>query len=72
MDEQILKKLEEHDKVLKDIYRSTEATRNYFKWTLIISIVVIVVPLIGLVFAIPQLLRTLNLGGLGNYGNLGL
>ncbi len=35
------------------IYVSVEKTRKYFKWTMIVTVVLFVVPLIGLVFAIP-------------------
>ena len=45
---------------LDAIYKSVEKTRRYFQWTLIISVVVIVLPLIGLAFAIPAFLRVLN------------
>ncbi|MDO8601663.1 MAG: hypothetical protein Q7R62_00820 [bacterium] len=43
---------------LDAIYKSVEKTRKYFKWTLIVSIVVIVLPLIGLLFAIPAFLKS--------------
>lgn len=55
MDE-ISKKLDEQERKLDAIYRSTEKTRIYLLWTLIISIAVIVLPLIGLVVAIPSFL----------------
>ncbi len=35
------------------IYVSVEKTRKYFLWTLIITVVLFVLPLVGLVFAIP-------------------
>lgn len=38
------------------VYASVEKTRKYFMWTLIITLVAFVVPLIGLVFAIPSFL----------------
>lgn len=68
MDEQIkqiLQKLEEQDKKLDAIYRSSEKMRRYFLWTLIVSILVIVLPLIGLLIVIPQFLNTLNINNLG-------
>ena len=65
MDE-ILKKLAEQDKKLDAIYKSVEKTRKYFLWALIITIVVIVLPLIGLFFAIPKFLNTVN-----TYSSLG-
>jgi len=57
MDEEIKKRFDQQDELLRDIYRSAEKTRKYFKGTLIISIIVILLPLIGLVFVIPQFLN---------------
>ena len=62
MDEEILKKIEENREKLDKIYVSTEKTRKYFMWTLIITVVMFVLPLVGLVVMIPFLLR--NLGSL--------
>jgi len=56
MEQDILKKIEEQDKKLEDIYRSVEKTRKYFLWTLIITLVFMVLPLIGLIYAIPKML----------------
>jgi type II secretory pathway component PulF len=53
---QILEKLEEQNKKIDGIYKSVEKTRKYFLWVLIISIVVVVLPLVGLLFVIPQFL----------------
>jgi len=39
------------------VYKSSEKMRKFFKWTLIITLVVTVVPLIGLVFAIPAFIH---------------
>jgi hypothetical protein len=58
MDEQRLKQLEEK---IDHIYVSVEKTRKSFRMTIIVSIVLFVVPLIGLVFAIPTFLDTLNM-----------
>ena len=65
MEPDLLQKLEELDKKIEMTYRSAEKMRKYFLWTLIISVLVIVVPAIGLVFAIPAFLNTLNFSGLG-------
>jgi len=65
MEEEILKKIEAQDKKLEDIYNSVEKMRKYFLWTLIITIVVIVLPLIGLIFLIPQFLSTISGANLG-------
>ena len=65
MEEEILKKIEAQDKKLEDIYNSVEKMRKYFLWTLIITIAVIVLPLIGLIFLIPQFLSTMGGANLG-------
>ncbi len=54
MEEDILKKISEQDKKLDDIYKSMEKMRKYFLWTFIITIALIVLPIIGLAFVIPQ------------------
>lgn len=41
---------------LDKIYASVEKTRKYFLWVLIVSLVMVVLPAIGLIFAIPQFL----------------
>lgn len=60
MDPQLEQRLAEQDKKLDLIYASIEKMRKYFLWTMIITIATIVLPLIGLVFAIPFLLSTLT------------
>jgi len=56
MDEEILKKLEEQRKIIEETYRSVEKMRKFFLWTLIVTAAVVVLPLIGLLFVIPQFL----------------
>lgn len=58
MDADLQKRLDDQDKKLEAIFRSTEKTRRLFLWTLVIAIVVTVLPLIGLLFVIPQFLQT--------------
>ena len=62
MEEELLKKFEEQDKKLNDIFRSVEKTRKYFLWTLIITVVLFFLPLIGLLFVIPQFLKIYTSG----------
>jgi type IV secretory pathway component VirB8 len=47
------KKLEMLETKIDAIYISVEKTRKYFFWTMIITVAVLVLPLIGLAFAIP-------------------
>ena len=60
MDQEILKKLEEQEKKIDLIYVSVEKTRSYFLWTMILSIVFFVLPLVGVMFAVPFLMSTLS------------
>lgn len=56
----ILIQTQENKAMLEKIYQSTEKTRKLFLWTLIISVVAIVLPLVGLVMAIPYFLKTMS------------
>ena len=49
-------KLEILNKKVDAIYESVEKTRKYFFWTMVITLAIIVLPLIGLLFAIPSFL----------------
>ena len=56
MDEEIQKQIAALDGKLDDIYRSVEKTRKYFLWTLAATVIAFILPLIGLMVAIPQFL----------------
>jgi hypothetical protein len=58
--EEVLAKLKEQDAKIDAIWQSVEKTRKYFMWTLIITLVLFIAPLIGLVFAIPAFLNSYN------------
>lgn len=60
MDESVLKKLEEQEKKINAIYISVEKTRKYFLWTLVLSLVFFLLPLVGILFAIPFFLNSLS------------
>ena len=60
----IIKRLDEQDRKLDAIYASVERTRKYLRWTLIITVAVIILPLIGLAFAIPAFLSIYTVNGL--------
>lgn len=42
------------------IYVSVEKTRKYLLWTMIVTIAVVVLPVIGLIFAVPSFISTYN------------
>lgn len=60
MEEEILRKIEDQNKKIDAIWISVEKTRKYFLTTLIISIVMTVLPLIGLLIVIPIVLSSLS------------
>ena len=56
MDSETSQRLAALEQKIDLIYISVEKTRKYFFWTMVITIALFVVPLIGLVFAIPAFL----------------
>jgi len=60
METEIAQKLKEQEIKIEQIYISVEKTRKYFKWTMIITVALFVLPLIGLIFAIPSFLSQYN------------
>lgn len=58
MNEELIKKIDDQQIKIDAIYKSVEKTRKYFQWTLIITVVVFVLPLILMVFAIPSFIST--------------
>jgi hypothetical protein len=69
MDQEMQNKMAEMERKIDEIYVSVEKTRKYFLWTMIITVAVVVLPMIGLMFVIPSFLGnytdTINtLGGL--------
>jgi TRAP-type mannitol/chloroaromatic compound transport system permease small subunit len=60
-------KIDEQQVKIDQMYRSVEKLRRYFKWTMIITLILFVLPLIGLVFALPSFLNNY----LGQINSLG-
>ena len=59
-EEEIKQKLTLLEQKIDAVYVSAEKTRKYFLVVIIVSVVTLVVPLIGLAFAIPTFLKTIN------------
>lgn len=55
MDQETTQRLEQK---IDAIYVSVEKTRKYFFWTMVVTLVLFILPLIGLVFAIPSFLSS--------------
>ena len=64
MDE-VNKKLEELEKKIDEIRTSVNKIKRVFFWTVIVSLALFILPLVGLIFAIPQFISTYS-----NYTNL--
>lgn len=67
IDPELLAKLEEISAKVDKAYRAAESARKYLFWTGVITIALIVLPLIGLAFALPQFISsyTTTLNGIG-------
>jgi len=68
MQPDINQKIEELEKKIDATYQSVEKIRKYMMWTAIVTIVVIVLPLIGLMFVIPSFISNY----MDAFSNLGL
>lgn len=60
MEKEILDRLAVQEEFLQRIYISVEKTRKYFFWTMVGSVLLFVLPLIGIMFAAPALLSSLG------------
>jgi len=56
--DQLELKIESLEKKIDGLQNSINKLRRVFLWTLILSVVLFVLPLIGLIFVIPQFLST--------------
>lgn len=65
MDEDIKNRLGGIERKLDVAFHSIEKTRKYFLWMLLITAIMIILPLIALVFVIPQFLSVLDISNLG-------
>ena len=66
MEPDLQARLDQQDIMLNKIYVSAEKARKYLLWTFIITIVVFVLPMIGMAFILPSLMETLTSSVLGN------
>lgn len=60
MEQEILRQIAVQNEVLQKVFVSVEKTRKYFMWTLIVTLALFIIPLVGLLFAIPMLLNNLS------------
>lgn len=60
MEQDFLGRLALQEKKIDAIYVSVEKTRKYFLWTLVATAVTFVIPLIGIMIALPWMFSTLS------------
>ncbi len=65
MDQELKNMFDQQNVKIDTIYTSVEKTRKYFKITMWITILAVLLPLIGLLFAIPSFL-TNYVGGINS------
>lgn len=60
METDVLAKLAEMDQKIDHMFEGVEKLRRYFLWTLIITLITVVLPLIALIFVAPWALGILS------------
>ena len=58
IDPELLAKLDEISAKAEKAYQAAESSRKYLFWTGVVTVALIVLPLIGLAFAIPQFISS--------------
>ncbi len=58
--EEVLKKLAEQQEKIDAMFVSVEKLRKYFLWTLIITVVTLVLPLVGILVLLPFVFNSLG------------
>ncbi len=62
MEQEISNRLQTQEELLQKIYVSTEKTRKYFMWTLIITLALFFLPVLGLMLILPSFIGTMTEG----------
>ncbi|MBU6388869.1 hypothetical protein KGQ72_03290 [Patescibacteria group bacterium] len=67
IDPELAEKLDEIGAKAERAYRAAETVRKYLFWTGIVTVALIVLPLVGLMFVVPQFISsyTTSLQGVG-------
>ncbi|PIU08380.1 MAG: hypothetical protein COZ85_01490 [Candidatus Moranbacteria bacterium CG_4_8_14_3_um_filter_34_16] len=60
MEEEILKRMKVQEEKIDQIYRSVEKTRKYFLWTLLATIIMFILPFLGIIVAIPWFIGVMS------------
>jgi len=60
MEEEILKRMKVQEEKIDQIYRSVEKTRKYFLWTLLATVIMFILPFLGIIVAIPWFIGVMS------------
>lgn len=66
MDEQLYKKIEGMEVKINEMYKTIATAKKMFMWSLIITAVLFIIPLIILMFILPSMMETI----MGSYSGL--
>lgn len=60
MDQELYKKIEELEVKINEMYQTMQTTKKIFKWSLIITVLLFVLPLIVLMFVLPSMINSVT------------
>jgi hypothetical protein len=60
MDEQLQQKIEDMEVKINEIHHTIAATKKMFMWSLVISVLLFLIPLVILIFLLPSMLSTIS------------
>jgi hypothetical protein len=63
MDTELKNRLDILEQKVDTINKNIKTIKNVFMWTFILTIAVIVLPLIGMIFVIPQFISSIDISG---------
>ena len=61
---EVSKRLTALEEKTDKIWHSVETTRKMYLWSLIIGVILFILPLVGLLFVIPQYLKSIDISNL--------
>ncbi len=66
MDEKLYKKIEDMELKINQIHQTITTTKKMFVWSLVITLLLFIIPLIILIFLLPSMMETI----MGSYSGL--
>jgi hypothetical protein len=61
---EVLERLERLEAKVDSVFRSAEKTRKYFFWTLVVTVLTVVLPLVAMVIFIPYFVSTIDVSSI--------